>query len=108
MKFRPILFSTLTLSLCLGAALAATPIPYAQEQIVEPADSPAVIAEKAAKVLPRANQVDWMRLERTFFLHFGVNTFNQVEWGSGREQPAIFNPSALDATQWLRNVKKFE
>ncbi|HUG23426.1 MAG TPA: alpha-L-fucosidase [Albitalea sp.] len=71
-------------------------------------DSEAVIVEKAAKVLPRPNQSAWMRLERTFFLHFGVNTFNEVEWGSGREEPAIFNPSALDATQWLRAVKQFD
>jgi alpha-L-fucosidase len=102
------ILNTLALSLCLGAAHAAQPIPYAHEQIVEPGDSPAVIAEKAAKVLPRANQVDWMRLERTFFLHFGVNTFNEVEWGSGREEPSIFNPSALDARQWLRSVKQLD
>ena len=39
---------------------------------------------ESRQVLPRSHQVDWMRLERTFFLHFGVNTFNEVEWGSGR------------------------
>ncbi|SFV13283.1 alpha-L-fucosidase [Pseudoduganella namucuonensis] len=49
-----------------------------------------------------------MRLERTFFLHYGVNTANEVEWGSGRETPAMFNPSALDAKQWLRAVKQFD
>jgi alpha-L-fucosidase len=76
-------------------------------QVINEGDSDAVIAEKAAKVLPRANQTDWMRLERTFFLHFGVNTFNEVEWGSGREEPSIFNPAALDANQWLGAVKNF-
>ena len=84
-----------------------TPIPYATMQVINEGDSDAVIAEKAAKVLPRANQTDWMRLERTFFLHFGVNTFNEVEWGSGREEPSIFNPAALDANQWLGAVKNF-
>jgi alpha-L-fucosidase len=48
-----------------------------------------------------------MRLERTFFLHFGVNTFNEVEWGTGREEPSIFNPPALDANQWLDAVTNF-
>jgi len=86
---------------------AAAPIPYVTEQVINEGDSDAVIAEKAAKVLPRANQTDWMRLERTFFLHFGVNTFNEVEWGSGREEPSIFNPTALDANQWLGAVKNF-
>lgn len=100
------------LSLICGAALAtsaaAQRIPYAHEHVVAEGDSEAVIAEKAAKVLPRPNQSAWMRLERTFFLHFGVNTFNEVEWGSGREEPALFNPTQLDATQWLRAVKQVD
>jgi len=86
---------------------ASLTIPYSTLQVISDGDSDAVIAEKAAKVLPRANQTDWMRLERTFFLHFGVNTFNQVEWGSGREEPAIFNPTELDANQWLGAIENF-
>jgi alpha-L-fucosidase len=82
-------------------------IPYATMHVIAEGDSPAVIAGKAAKVLPRPNQTAWMRFERTFFLHFGVNTFNEVEWGTGREEPALFNPSALDANQWLGAVTNF-
>jgi len=98
--------------LALGCSLAtlagaAEPIPYATEQVINEGDSAAVIAEKAAKVLPRQNQTDWMRLERTFFLHFGVNTFNEVEWGSGREDVSVFNPTELDANQWLNAVTNF-
>ncbi len=83
------------------------PIPYATMHVIAEGDSDAVVAEKAAKVLPRPNQVAWMRLERTFFLHFGVNTFNEVEWGTGREEPAIFNPTELDASQWMRAITNF-
>jgi alpha-L-fucosidase len=86
---------------------AAEPIPYSTEQVINDGDSAAVIAEKAAKVLPRQNQTDWMRLERTFFLHFGVNTFNGVEWGTGREDASIFNPTALDANQWCSAMQNF-
>ena len=95
---------------CAFAAISSAadaPIPFATEQVISTGDSDAVIAEKAAKVLPRANQTEWMRLERTFFLHFGVNTFNEVEWGSGREEPSVFNPTALDANQWLDAVTNF-
>jgi alpha-L-fucosidase len=104
---------TTSAALALGCSLAtlslAAPaqIPYCTLQVTSNGDSEAVIAEKAAKVLPRPNQTDWMRLERTFFLHFGVNTFNQVEWGSGREEPSLFNPTELDANQWLGAVKNF-
>jgi len=100
-----------SIALALGMALPAAmarPVPYAVEHVVEPGDSEADIAQKAAKVLPRPNQTAWMRLERTFFLHFGVNTFNEVEWGSGREDPSIFNPTQLDASQWLRAVNALD
>ncbi len=82
-------------------------IPYSPIHVIEAGDTDAVIAEKAAKVLPRPNQTAWMRLERTFFLHFGVNTFNEVEWGTGREEPSLFSPTALDANQWLDAVTNF-
>lgn len=109
MKRNKLIIPALALVLAaLKASAAPAAIPYATEHVIAEGDSAAVIAEKAAKVLPRANQSAWMRLERTFFLHFGVNTFNQVEWGSGHEDPAIFNPPALDAKQWLRSVKQLD
>ena len=100
------------LALILGVVAASaesqSAIPYSTVQVIAEGDSAAVIAEKAAKVLPRANQTDWMRLERTFFLHFGVNTFNGVEWGTGREDASIFNPTALDANQWCSAMQNFD
>jgi alpha-L-fucosidase len=88
-----------------GAA-APAPIPYATMQVISNGDSDAVIAEKTAKVLPRPSQTDWMRLEWTFFLHFGPNAFHGVEWGSGREEPSLFNPTAFDADQWVSAMAK--
>ena len=82
------------------------PIVYSTMQFISSDDSSATIAEKAAKVLPRPNQTEWMRLERTFFIHFGPNTFRGVEWGTGREDPSIFNPTELNADQWVRAIKE--
>jgi alpha-L-fucosidase len=108
MKIKRIFASTfLGLALTGVRALTADSIPYSTLQVIAPGDSDAVIAEKAAKVLPRPYQTAYMRLERTFFLHFGVNTFNAVEWGTGRENPSIFNPEPLDANQWLTEMQNF-
>ncbi len=54
---------------------------------------------------PSPSQLLWQRDELALFLHFGVNTFTDREWGDGKEDPAIFAPSALDARQWTRTAK---
>jgi alpha-L-fucosidase len=54
---------------------------------------------------PSSSQLSWQRDELALFLHFGVNTFTDREWGDGTESPAIFAPSALDARQWARTAR---
>ncbi len=87
------------------AQARAGEVEFSTLQSIAAGDTLEVIVEKAAKVLPRPNQTTWMRLERTFFLHFGPNTFRGVEWGDGREAPSLFNPTALDANQWVSAMK---
>ena len=77
------------------------PIDFSTLQPIPFGESEERRIERAAKLLPRPSQVEWQRLETTFFIHFGPNTFNGVEWGNGFESPSIFNPSALDARQWI-------
>jgi alpha-L-fucosidase len=71
-----------------------------------PADSPADIIRKAAHVVPSPRQLRWQELELTAFFHFGINTFTDREWGDGKEDLSLFNPSQLDARQWVRVAKE--
>ncbi len=61
---------------------------------------------RTVAVRPTERQVAWQRREFTGFLHFGVNTFSNREWGTGKEDPAIFAPTALDTDQWVRVAKE--
>ena len=62
-------------------------------------------AQAPVPPVPSVAQLKWQRMEFTAFVHFGPNAFTGVEWGSGREQPTVFNPTALDARQWARTFK---
>lgn len=59
----------------------------------------------AAHVVPTPNQFEALKNEFIAFIHFGPNTFTRMEWGSGKEDPEIFNLQNLDTDQWFRAMK---
>ena len=55
--------------------------------------------------VPSPAQVAWQTREISAFLHFGMNTFTDKEQGDGSESPALFNPTAFDARQWITALR---
>ena len=56
--------------------------------------------------LPSQAQLAYLGDELAAFIHFGPNTFYDQEWGSGQEDPKRFNPTKLDAREWVRVLKE--
>lgn len=73
---------------------------------IDSTDNHADILFKAAHVVPSKRQWVWQNLEMTAFLHFGINTFTDKEWGDGKENPGMFLPNKLDAGQWVSVLKE--
>lgn len=78
---------TLLMLGCLGSTLSAAmaPAPYGP--------------------LPTTQQVDWLRMEWYAFVHFGLNTYTNREWGYGDESPKLFNPGHFDAETIVKTFK---
>ncbi len=82
------IFFCVSLILLAGCSTGNTPEPYG------PVPAPA--------------QLEWQKMEYYMFIHFGPNTFTDREWGTGGEDPGVFNPTALDCRQWASTARQAE
>ena len=54
--------------------------------------------------MPTKAQLQWQQMDFYLFMHFGPNTFTDLEWGKGTEPEDVFNPTNLDCGQWCRTA----
>lgn len=55
--------------------------------------------------VPNENQLKWQQMEYYAFIHLSVNTYTDMAWGFGNEDPKIFNPEKLDCRAWAKTIK---
>ncbi len=54
---------------------------------------------------PTYRQIEHLKMGRKAFIHFGVNTFSNMEWGDGTERENLFNPTDIDVRGWIKSLK---
>ncbi len=64
------------------------------------------LIEELVKIKPSALQMAVEENPYYAFIHFGINTFTNQEWGKGNEDISIFNPLLLNTDKWCRVLKK--
>lgn len=101
-------FLTVAFALQLSTAAYSQNINSAEHKnyvLINKADSYDEIIRKAANVTPSKRQYEWQKLELTGFIHFGINTFDDVEWGKKTTDISKFNPAEIDVKQWVKTFK---
>jgi len=96
---------TMILSLVTCAAQDGLKMETGSTIEISSTDTEESIIAKAAHVVPTPNQYAALKNEFIAFIHFGPNTFTRMEWGNGKEDPAIFNLKNLDTDQWCQSMK---
>lgn len=96
---------TITILAALAAVAGCGTRKYCNTVEIDGDDANTII-EKAANVVPTANQLAALDREFIAFIHFGPNTFTGKEWGSGFESSETFALETLDTDQWCKAIKE--
>lgn len=86
---KKLLFTGLLFTLSLG-------VTFAQQKIAVPIPS----------TKPGKYQLEQIKRKYGMFIHFSINTFHDTEWSDGSLSPSSYNPTAVDADQWVKTAKE--
>jgi len=70
-----------------------------------------VISCTNKEILPvpskKPNKAQLKQIERQYgmFIHFGINTFHDMEWTDGSKPASSYKPTSVDAEQWIKTAK---
>ena len=101
-----LLCGLLALVACGRPAVSPKDGPYVETVRVEPGDTQEEIVRKAANLVPSPRQAAALENGFIAFIHFGPNTFTRREWGTGFEDPAVFDLKELHTDDWCRRMKE--
>jgi alpha-L-fucosidase len=55
---------------------------------------------------PSPYQLEQIKRKYGMFIHFGINTFHDMEWTDGSKPVSSYSPSTVDADQWISTAKE--
>ncbi|MGX7031053.1 alpha-L-fucosidase [Vagococcus zengguangii] len=61
--------------------------------------------ERITQIKPSSRQLGWQVMGFYGFIHFGLNTYTNQEWGDGTASPSLFLPEQLDCVAWVQTMK---
>lgn len=56
-------------------------------------------------IVPNERQLKIQDMKYYGFIHYGMNTFTDREWGTGEEDEKLFNPTEQNTDQWCEVLK---
>lgn len=55
-------------------------------------------------LVPSPSQSEQIKRQFGMFIHFGINTFGNVEWSEGRIDALSYRPTEIDTNQWVQTA----